>query len=195
MIETAKLSRVVAPGALAVHADRDLQAAERAGKCSTSELAALVGVEDLRLAEPRQRFFERFDAERRFHRDRQPPRQHTAAEPVDHRRQIHEAARDLVRVHVEMLRQLRQRQFPFNCRQRHLRLECRCVIPARSSGRLLLLSCGHPGRRQAETPLIPLSRFPEPALLMALAGHSNMATTQRYIDLRPAMLKAAVELV
>jgi hypothetical protein len=27
------------------------------------------------------------------------------------------------------------------------------------------------------------------------AGHSNMATTQRYIDLRPAMLKAAVELV
>jgi site-specific recombinase XerD len=28
-----------------------------------------------------------------------------------------------------------------------------------------------------------------------LAGHSNMATTQRYIDLRPAVLKAAVELV
>jgi len=28
-----------------------------------------------------------------------------------------------------------------------------------------------------------------------LAGHSNMATTQRYIDLRPAMLKAVVELV
>ena len=32
-------------------------------------------------------------------------------------------------------------------------------------------------------------------VLMALAGHSNMATTQCYIDLRPAMLKAAVELV
>jgi hypothetical protein len=31
---------------------------------------------------------------------------------------------------------------------------------------------------------------------MALAGHSNMATTQRYfIDLRPAVIKAAVELV
>jgi hypothetical protein len=84
---------VVAPSSLAVHADRDLPATERAGECSTSELAALVGVEDLRLAEPRQRFFERFDAERRLHRDRQPPRQHTAAEPVDHRRQIHEAAR------------------------------------------------------------------------------------------------------
>jgi site-specific recombinase XerD len=32
-------------------------------------------------------------------------------------------------------------------------------------------------------------------VLASLAGHSNMATTQRYIDLRPAMLKAAVELV
>ncbi len=31
--------------------------------------------------------------------------------------------------------------------------------------------------------------------LMALAGHSNMATTQRYIDLRPAVIKAAVEMV
>jgi hypothetical protein len=30
---------------------------------------------------------------------------------------------------------------------------------------------------------------------MALAGHSNMATTQRHIDLRPDMLKAAIELV
>jgi hypothetical protein len=29
---------------------------------------------------------------------------------------------------------------------------------------------------------------------MALAGHSKMATTQRYIDLRPAFIKAAVEL-
>lgn len=31
--------------------------------------------------------------------------------------------------------------------------------------------------------------------LLALAGHSNKATTQRYIDLRPAVIKAAVELV
>ena len=29
-------------------------------------------------------------------------------------------------------------------------------------------------------------------VLMALEGHSNMATTHRYIDLCPAMLKAAV---
>jgi DNA helicase HerA-like ATPase len=38
------------------------------------------------------------------------------------------------------------------------------VIPARASGHLLLLSGRHPGRRQAETPLIPLCKFPEPAL-------------------------------
>lgn len=31
--------------------------------------------------------------------------------------------------------------------------------------------------------------------LMALAGNSNMTTTHRYIDLRPAVIKAAVELV
>jgi hypothetical protein len=30
---------------------------------------------------------------------------------------------------------------------------------------------------------------------MALAGHRNMATAQRYIDLRPAMLNEAAELV
>jgi len=30
---------------------------------------------------------------------------------------------------------------------------------------------------------------------MALTGHSNIATTKRNIDLRPAMLEAAVELV
>lgn len=31
--------------------------------------------------------------------------------------------------------------------------------------------------------------------LMALTGHSNMATTQRHNDCRPAVIKAAVELV
>lgn len=32
-------------------------------------------------------------------------------------------------------------------------------------------------------------------VLMALAGHANMSTTQRYIDLRPGVLRNAVELV
>ena len=32
-------------------------------------------------------------------------------------------------------------------------------------------------------------------VMMALAGHRNMATTQRYIDLRPGVLRNAVELI
>lgn len=32
-------------------------------------------------------------------------------------------------------------------------------------------------------------------VMMALAGHANMSTTQRYIDLRPGVLRNAVELV
>jgi integrase/recombinase XerD len=51
----------------------------------------------------------------------------------------------------------------------------------------------HNGRRTRLTNLA--ERAVGVRVLMALAGHSNMATTQRYIDLRPAMLKAAVELV
>ena len=51
----------------------------------------------------------------------------------------------------------------------------------------------HSGRRTGLTNLA--ERGVGVRVLMALAGHSNMATTQRYINLRPAMLKAAVELV
>ena len=32
-------------------------------------------------------------------------------------------------------------------------------------------------------------------VMMALAGHANMSTTQRYIDLRPGVLRNAVELI
>jgi integrase/recombinase XerD len=51
----------------------------------------------------------------------------------------------------------------------------------------------HSGRRTGLTNLA--ERGIGVRVLMALAGHSNMATIQRYIDLRPAVLKAAVELV
>ena len=51
----------------------------------------------------------------------------------------------------------------------------------------------HSGRRTGITNLA--ERGVGVRVLMALAGHSNMATTQRCIDLRPAMLKAAVDLV
>jgi integrase/recombinase XerD len=46
------------------------------------------------------------------------------------------------------------------------------------------------GRRTGLKNLV--ERGVEVRVLMALAGSSNMATTQHYIDLRPAMLKAAV---
>ena len=51
----------------------------------------------------------------------------------------------------------------------------------------------HSGRRTGLTNLA--ERGVGVRTLMLLAGHSNMATTQRYIDVRPAILKAAVELV
>lgn len=51
----------------------------------------------------------------------------------------------------------------------------------------------HSGRRTGLTNLA--DKGVGVRVLMELAGHSNMATTQRYIDVRPAMLKAAVELV
>ncbi len=51
----------------------------------------------------------------------------------------------------------------------------------------------HSGRR---TGLTNLSERGEGVrTLMALAGHSNMATTQRYIDLRPAVIKPTLEMV
>ena len=43
---------VVPPGAFAVHADRDAMAGEHAGEGRARELAALIGVEDLRSSTP-----------------------------------------------------------------------------------------------------------------------------------------------
>ena len=51
----------------------------------------------------------------------------------------------------------------------------------------------HSGKRTGLTNLA--ERGVGVSVLMALAGHSNMSTTQSYIDLHPAMLKAAVDLV
>ena len=51
----------------------------------------------------------------------------------------------------------------------------------------------HSGRRTGLTNLA--ERGVGVRVLMALAGHSNMATTQRYIDLRPSVVRAAAELV
>src|SRR5204863_9017474 len=53
---------VVHAPALAVHADGDPVPLEGAGKVVAGELAALVGIEDLRPAVARESFLERFDA-------------------------------------------------------------------------------------------------------------------------------------
>ena len=43
------------------------------------------------------------------------------------------SGRDLVGVHVELLRKLRKRSIAFDGRNGHFGLESRCVVPARSS--------------------------------------------------------------
>src|SRR5216683_2302217 len=81
---------VVHVAALAIHADRDRVVLQRAGEVVSGELAALVGIEDLGLAVPRQRFLEGLDTELRAERVRQPPRQHGTAHPVHDRHQAGE---------------------------------------------------------------------------------------------------------
>ena len=51
----------------------------------------------------------------------------------------------------------------------------------------------HSGRRTGLTNLS--ERGVGVRTLMAIAGHANMTTTQRYIDMRPSVIRAAVELV
>jgi integrase/recombinase XerD len=51
----------------------------------------------------------------------------------------------------------------------------------------------HTGRRTFLTNLA--EKGVSVRVMMALAGHRNMATTQRYLDLRPGVLRNAVELV
>jgi len=51
----------------------------------------------------------------------------------------------------------------------------------------------HSGRRSGLTTLA--DKGVSVRVLMAIAGHSQISTTQRYIDLRPSVVRAAVELV
>ena len=59
--------------------------------------------------------------------------------------------------------------------------------------KLLDGASSHSGRRGFLTNLA--EKGVSVRVMMALAGHANMATTQRYIDLRPGVLRNAVELV
>ena len=50
----------------------------------------------------------------------------------------------------------------------------------------------HSGRRTGLTNLS--ERGVGVRTLMAIAGHANMSTTQRYIDMRPSVIRVAIEL-
>lgn len=63
---------VVSPGATPVHADGHAALLERIRERQAGELATLVGVEDLGLAVSRKGLFQRLQAERRVHADRDP---------------------------------------------------------------------------------------------------------------------------
>src|SRR4249919_3730226 len=86
----------------------------------------------------------------------------------DRRRALQELAaplRDLVRMHVELLRQLRQRLLTLDGRYRHLRLEGRAVVPARSFRHGPSSVLGNPlADLERLHHSAPLPRFPEPPL-------------------------------
>src|SRR3954465_1788128 len=84
---------VVAPGTLAVHADGDPVPGQHTGEGPAGELAALIGVEDLRPPGGRPGPFQPLDTERRPPGDRQPPGENPTAEPVDDRGEVDEPAR------------------------------------------------------------------------------------------------------
>src|SRR3954454_13745451 len=81
---------VVHAPALAVHADPDAVGLQHAGEVGAGELTALIGIEDLRPAEPSQRLFQGIDTEVGVQRVRKPPGQHRPRVPVHDRHQVDE---------------------------------------------------------------------------------------------------------
>src|SRR6516162_9879516 len=75
---------IVTPSAFAIHADRYSSLGERAGERRAGELAAVICVQDFRIAVTSQCIFKCRNAERGLHGDRQPPSQHAATEPIEH---------------------------------------------------------------------------------------------------------------
>lgn len=92
---------VVTPGALFIHADFDLMGFQHAGEGFAGELAALITVENFRLAVFDQGFLQRLDAKISIHRDRYPMAENAPARPVDncHQINISENHRDIGEVH------------------------------------------------------------------------------------------------
>src|SRR6201997_2594935 len=84
---------VVSPSPLAIHIDRYSPVGKDTGERRAGELAALICVEDVRLAVTSQCIFKCRNAERGFHSDRQPPRQHAATETIEHDGEVDKATR------------------------------------------------------------------------------------------------------
>ena len=83
----------VPPGTLAIHADSNIVILQVLSKSQASELAALVGIHDLRFAVIVDCFFKRIQAKARVHRDRDTVRQNTSGDPVHDDSQINESTR------------------------------------------------------------------------------------------------------
>ena len=83
---------VITPAALAIHADGDVVLRQEARELLARELAALVGVEDVRRTVAVNRFAHGVHAEVGRERVGQTPRQHPATGPVQDREQVHKAA-------------------------------------------------------------------------------------------------------
>jgi hypothetical protein len=79
---------VVVAAPASVHADLDPAIPQHIGELVTGELRALIGIEDVGLAEPGEGLAQRLDAEPRRERVRQPPGQHSSGRPVDDRDQV-----------------------------------------------------------------------------------------------------------
>ena len=75
-----------------VHADRHATGLQGARAVVTHQLAPLLDVEDLRLAELAEGLLQHLHAERRAHADRYPVQRHAAARAVDDGAQIAQAA-------------------------------------------------------------------------------------------------------
>ena len=84
---------VIAPAAFAIHADLDPVVLEQVGEIAAGELAALIRVEDFRLAETSHCFTDRLEAEVSGEGVGKSPGQDLAAVPVDDGNQIDEAPR------------------------------------------------------------------------------------------------------
>src|SRR5512137_2784988 len=83
---------VIAPAALAIHADLNSISLEKACKFGAGELAALVRVEDIRAATKRYSFLQCFYTEVRCQRVRKPPGKNSAGIPVLNDKQISKAS-------------------------------------------------------------------------------------------------------